>query len=1623
MKNFYLLLGTILLVSTLSYAQGSLNLTELKPLTETELLKLASIPAYTPVIGDRSVTMPASIDNTLQPYFRPLFNQSGLECGQAASIGLTFTYEIDCARNLAANISQNQYATHFTYNFINGGSDAGVSYFETWEIVKRCGTPTSAEYGGLSTGGPARWMTGYDKYYNAMQNRISDVYAIDAGDAEGLNTLKNWIFNHSNTSATGGLANIYIQYKTPDAQLATGTPEAGKWVITTWGSSPNHAVTLVGYNDSIRYDYNNDGLYTNNIDINGDGLVNMKDWEIGGFKIANTYGGINNWGDQGFSFMMYKTMADNLGSGGVWNHAAHIVKVKQQVTPKLTFKVTLKHTSRNKLRIKAGVSQNPLATEPDALLNLPIFDLQGGDKYMLGGVTETDKTIEFGLDATPLLSSVVPGQAARFFLMLSETDPSAAATGQITSFSLIDYNGVTTTIPCSSSNVPIVENGLTVLTINHTPNHSRPTITNTILPEAKIYEPYSQQLNASGGNPLYSWKLMSDYTETNEVATFPTVTAQQLTVSNSSGGFAEVNLPFEFLFYGKKYTKLYAHVDGYLMFQPDLMPWTFIIYEKTFFKNTPNISPYMSKPLTLYSAEGDGIWYEGNANFALFRWKSGMYGSGPTTDLNFAVKIFPDGKIEFYYGSIVSNDWVKWNAGISNGDGVNYRFSSITDVLAQPAANSMFRFTTQPFPTEMSLSDEGLFSGTPLKEYNDVPIRFYAEDNNNLFATKTLNFSTKGISIEYSINSGGDSIIEFGETALMTAKLTNTGNTALSNVILRLYISDPYISLVDSVQNIGLLNAGQSITVPNALAFQVSNQIPDGHEIITTSEAFSTTDITTRVIPLTAYAPNLKMTALSVEDGNNNILLPGESGILHVTVKNTGGATAVNINALLTAVDPFITITQANATILSLAKNAFQIIDFQVTVSSACPFGHVSLAALNLTADQGYSANDSVYFTVGIVAEDFETGNFLKYPWQSGGNAAWVITNSIPYEGAFCAASPVLDNLQQSSLFVVMDVLCPSEISFYRKVSSETNYDFLTFYIDGVEQGKWSGEVPWSKITYNVSAGSHTFTWRYSKDVTIASGSDKAWVDYIVWPPDNDLLLIANAGPDDFVCHPSAYTMQGIAINQEYLFWSSSGDGYFDNNNMPSAVYHPGNNDLSTGTVTLTMQAGNAVSPPITDSMLLSVHQTAVATAGPDASICSGNNFTVSGASASVQPIQWSTSGDGTFNNIGVFSPVYTPGPNDISNGAAQLTLTAFGSVQCGNASDELLLTINPSVFADAGIDQSITYGTSTQLNGAATGGTGNFTINWVPADQLLNATVLNPITINLLNQVAFTLQVTDPATQCASSDEMLVNVTGIPLIVNASASPNRICTGNISQLLAVAGGGSGTYTYAWTSQPPGFTSVISNPEVSPLVTTVYYVDVNDGTNLQQASVTVTVDPGVAATSMPSGPASVNVLLTPSTTYTTIAAPPAVSYQWILSPVEAGTLMQSAGSCQVNWNPLFNGTADLTVAATNACGTGEFASALTIAASMFIETPDQPVAGLLEVYPNPGSGIFYIRSSVRGDCKISVTNPQGKLIRQYYRPNFTEKAEINLGDQAPGVYLITLETDNSRYLKRIVVIR
>ncbi|MGM0567370.1 MAG: immunoglobulin domain-containing protein, partial [Bacteroidota bacterium] len=160
----------------------------------------------------------------------------------------------------------------------------------------------------------------------------------------------------------------------------------------------------------------------------------------------------------------------------------------------------------------------------------------------------------------------------------------------------------------------------------------------------------------------------------------------------------------------------------------------------------------------------------------------------------------------------------------------------------------------------------------------------------------------------------------------------------------------------------------------------------------------------------------------------------------------------------------------------------------------------------------------------------------------------------------------------------------------------------------------------------------------------------------------------------------------------------------------------------------------------------------------------------------------------------------------------------------------------------NAGEDQSIPFGTFTELEGSLEGTPEDYDIIWEPDDMLQQNGVLNPTTVNLESTVEYTLRTTAEATGCYSEDNAVVTVTGGPLSVEVSTVSDEICYGEQIQLRAQTSGGSGDYEYEWSAESGDFSSDIYNPTVAPESTTTYNVEVTDGFNTVTGQVTVVVN-------------------------------------------------------------------------------------------------------------------------------------------------------------------------------------
>jgi hypothetical protein len=252
---------------------------------------------------------------------------------------------------------------------------------------------------------------------------------------------------------------------------------------------------------------------------------------------------------------------------------------------------------------------------------------------------------------------------------------------------------------------------------------------------------------------------------------------------------------------------------------------------------------------------------------------------------------------------------------------------------------------------------------------------------------------------------------------------------------------------------------------------------------------------------------------------------------------------------------------------------------------------------------------------------------------------------------------------------------------------------------------------------------------------------------------------------------------------------------------------------------------------------------------------CSGYATTFSDASSipggNAAAWHWDFGVFGDTSNIQ--NPVFTYA----SGGTYSVLLKVTSNNGCKGQVIKPVL-IHPTPLVNAGIDKSIPYGTNTTLAGVASGGSGSYSYHWEPANLLVNANVANPVTVNLSATTDFTLTVVDQGNACQQSDIITVTITGGPMGVQLTAEPAAICHGGTTVINSQTGGGSGTYSYEWHSDPSGFSSTLEDITVQPQITTTYILNANDGFTFLTKSITITVypdpvvNPGISQT-IPNG--------------------------------------------------------------------------------------------------------------------------------------------------------------------------
>ena len=348
-------------------------------------------------------------------------------------------------------------------------------------------------------------------------------------------------------------------------------------------------------------------------------------------------------------------------------------------------------------------------------------------------------------------------------------------------------------------------------------------------------------------------------------------------------------------------------------------------------------------------------------------------------------------------------------------------------------------------------------------------------------------------------------LVDYGEVIHLDVDLQNLGSVNATNVSVKLSTNNQYISITDSLDFSSGVNANQTTNIANAFTFEVDNNIPDQHQVqfqLDVTDASGNSWISNIQIVLNApLLGHILFTINDVLSGNGNGKLDaGETVDIIVEVVNSGHADINNLLANLYSSSSYVSVTSAISNINNLNISQSTNAIFTISIDALTPLG--TLAQFPFDFGNGtYNYNFTFSDVIGIIDEDYETGNFTNYAWTHN-NFPWVIDSVQPYEGVFCSQSfNGLPDGEESELFISVNVLAAGDISFYFSVSSEEDFDFLKFKINGAKMSQWSGNMPWTLVTYPVGVGPNIFKWEYEKDGNWASGQDCAWIDYIVFPP------------------------------------------------------------------------------------------------------------------------------------------------------------------------------------------------------------------------------------------------------------------------------------------------------------------------------------------------------------------------------------------------------------------------------------------------------------------------------------------------------------------------------------------
>ena len=636
----------------------------------------------------------------------------------------------------------------------------------------------------------------------------------------------------------------------------------------------------------------------------------------------------------------------------------------------------------------------------------------------------------------------------------------------------------------------------------------------------------------------------------------------------------------------------------------------------------------------------------------------------------------------------------------------------------------------------------------------------------------------------------------------------------------------------------------------------------------------------------------------------------------------------------------------------------------QTPVIAITPTGPIALCSSGANSSTSLQANGATTYTWSPATGLSSTS--VSNPTASNLSAPTTYTVTGTTNGC-SATSSVTVNVTQTPIIAISPSGPVSLCSSGANSSTSLQANGATSYTWSPSTGLSSTSVS-NPTASNLSAPT-TYT------VTGTTNGCSATSSVTVNVTQTPLISITPTGPIS-LCSSGANSSVSLQANGATTFSWSPSTGL-----SSTSVSNPTASNLSAPTTYTVTGTTNGCSA--TGSVTVNVTQTPVITVSPDtATICAGGTGTTLTVSGAAQSYNWSPSTGLSATNAS--SVTANPSSN------TTYTVTASNSI-CSATASSTVVVANQPLGAVSPSSPNITCLSGSVTLTAAPTGSG---YSWSGPTGNLSS---NTASVSVSSPGQYTVTITDAA-GCNTSVTASVTVTRSTAPIVHAGSDQTIHLGDSIPIggSPTATGGSGNYTYTWSSIPVGFTSAIADPRVSPTSGTTYIVAVTDSSGCSGVDTIV-----VSILTPPVCDTTIHPVITANGCY--LAAPfyQGGKYQWALQGLAlSGDTLQFYAATGIGYY-----TCSVTL---GTCGYESNSVFLSCTNGL----DEQQSISDITIVPNPSSGSFVISFSTdrAEDFSIGIYDLTGRMVRS---ETFTKSRGhynklINMEAVAKGIYILQI---------------